>query len=97
MIGTHTVVYQDPATNKGLPQGLVLNQIRLCLFNIDIFTGVESENLKFADDGRIWRTGADIKALIQGLERDLKKFVKWTKKWRMKINIDKTEFCVFSR
>ena len=74
----------------------MLNPILLCLFHIDIFTGVESEKVKFADDGRKWRTGADIKALIQGLERDLKKLVEWTKKWRMKINIDKTEFCVFS-
>ena len=89
--------YSKFKTDKGLPQGSVLSPILFCLFLIDIFTGVKSEKIKFADDGTIWQTGADIKALIQDLERDLKTIVEWTKKWRMKIYIDKTEFCVFSR
>ena len=86
--------YSKFKTDKGLPHGSVLSPILFCLFLIDIFTGVK---IKFADDWTIWRTGADIKALIQYLESDLKTKVEWTKKWRMKINIDKTEFCVFSR
>ena len=28
---------------------------------------------------------------------DLVEIREWTKKWRMKLNLEKTEFCIFSR
>ena len=87
--------YSKFKTDKGLPQGSLLSQILFCLFLIDIFTRVESEKIKFADDGTIYGGQEPLTTLIQDLEKDLKKKVEWTKKWRMKKNIDKTEFCVF--
>ena len=44
----------------------------------------------------MWRTGSDIKRLAEEIEEDLKKIAGWTKKWRMKINVEKTEYCTFS-
>ncbi|MCG7878799.1 MAG: reverse transcriptase domain-containing protein [Candidatus Thiodiazotropha endolucinida] len=84
-------------TDMGLPQGSVLSPVLFSLFIADIYTDVESEKVKFADDGTIWRTGENVKILVEQLEGDLKKIVEWTKRWRMKVNVDKTEFCVFSR
>ena len=45
----------------------------------------------------IWQTGSDAKLLTEALEMDLVEIREWTKKWRMKLNIETTEFCIFSR
>ena len=42
-------------------------------------------------------TGSDIKRLAEEIEVDLKKNAGWTKKWRMKINVEKTEYFIISR
>ena len=76
----------------GLPQGSVLS---LLLFNLlikDIYALVEGKKVKFADDVTILWTGSDAKILVEALERDLVKITDWTKKWRMKLNIEKTEY-----
>ncbi|MEW8548209.1 MAG: reverse transcriptase domain-containing protein [Candidatus Thiodiazotropha sp.] len=84
-------------TELGLPQGSVLSPLLFNLFIKDIYQEVQSKKVKFADDGTIWRTGEKVEDLVVGIESDLMKIVEWTYKWRMKLNIDKTEFCVFSR
>ena len=84
-------------TETGLPQGSVLSPVLFLLFISDIYKDIESQNVKFADDGTVWRTGSDIKRLAEEIEVDLKKIAGWTKKWRMKINVEKTEYCIFSR
>ena len=83
-------------TMLGLPQGSVLSLL-FNLFIKDIYALVEGKKVKFADDGTIWQTGPDAKLLVEALERDLVKITDWTKKWRMKLNIEKTEFCLFNR
>ena len=60
-----------------------------------LLTFTRSQNVKFADDGTVWRTGSDIKRLAEEIEVDLKKIADWTKKWRMKINAEQTEYCIF--
>ena len=84
-------------TMLGLPQGSVLSPLLFNLFIKDIYALVEGKKVKFADDGTIWQTGPDAKLLVEALERDLVKITEWTKKWRMKLNIEKTEFCLFNR
>ena len=81
----------------GLPQGSVLSPLLFNLFIKDIYALVEGKKVKFADDGTIWQTGSDAKLFLEALERDLVKITDWTKKWRMKLNIEKTEFCLFNR
>ena len=56
---------------------------------------VKSENVQFADDGTIWISGKDRPALMENL-RDFKEIMQWARKWRLKFNIVKTEFCMFS-
>ena len=84
-------------TMMGLPQGSVLSPLLFNLFIKDIFALVKGKKVKFADDGTIWQTGSDAKLLAEALEMDLVEIREWTKKWRMKLNLEKTEFCIFSR
>ena len=65
------------------------------LFIIDIYKDIGGERVKFADDGTIWRKSKDIIQVGQLLKQDVIKNFSWTAKWRMKINIEKTEVCVF--
>ena len=73
----------------------MLSLVLFCLFIVDIYKDIWSQNVKFADDGTVWRTGRDIKRLAGEIEVDLKKIADWTKKWRMKINAEQTEYCIF--
>ena len=80
-----------------LPQGSVLSPLLFNLFIEDIFEKVSSKKVKFADDGTVWRSGHDIQRMVRGMEVDLEEIRIWVKKWRMKLNILKTEYCIFSK
>ena len=42
-------------------------------------------------------TGHDANILAKDIEEPLRKIYSWTLKWRMKINICKTEICLFNK
>ena len=52
--------------------------------------------MKFADNGTLWGSGNDIQKMVQEMELDLEEIRLWVKKWRLKWNIRKTEYCFFS-
>ena len=84
-------------TDFGLPQGSVIAPLLFNLFVADIYKEIGSERVKYADDGTIWRTGKDITEAGKLLEEDIEKIFMWAKKWRMKVSVEKTEVCVFSK
>ena len=84
-------------TIMGLPQGSVLSPVLFNLFIADMLKSVLANKVKFADDATIWKTGDDIREIAAELELDLNKIKQWVHKWRMKINVSKTEYCIFSR
>ena len=45
---------------------------------------------------RIWITGKDWHELVENLRRNFKEIMAWAKKWRLKLSMVKTEFCMFS-
>ena len=67
------------------------------LFISDIYDGLASKKVKFADDGTIWLTGDIPDDLSVEMAKDLAKIANWTYKWRMKLNADKTENCLLTR
>ena len=57
---------------------------------------VTNQKVKFADYGTIWKTASCITNLESNLQKDLESISSWTKKkWRMKLNAGKTEYCLF--
>ena len=82
-------------TSVGLPQGSVISPILFIIFLQDIFKEISTNGVKYADDGIIWVTGRDKKELSKAVEEDLEKIYSWTRKWRMKINIEQDKFDKF--
>ena len=84
-------------TTVGLPQGSVISPVLFSIYLQDIYQNIASRGVKYADDGTIWSTGKDISVLSEAIEEDLSKIYSWAVKWRMKINITKTEICLFTK
>ena len=82
----------------GLPQGSVLSPLLFNIYIEDIYEAVTCNNVKFEDDSTVWISGTDLAEMVKVIESDLEGIrLNWLKKWRMKINIDKTEYCIFSK
>ena len=79
-----------------LPLGSVIAALLFILFIADWYLKVKSEKVEFADDGTIWITGKDWHELVENLRKKFKEIMAWAKKWRLKLSMVKTEFCMFS-
>ena len=42
-------------------------------------------------------TTDDMSAVEESLQGDLVSIEEWTRQWRMKVNVDKTEYCIFRK
>ncbi|CAG2202636.1 unnamed protein product [Mytilus edulis] len=84
-------------TKIGLPQGSVLSPTLFNIFIADIMDNTKGENCKFADDGTLWHKGKDIKEMKERTSEDVKTILKWTEKWRINVNLEKCEVCLFSK
>ncbi|VDI13861.1 Hypothetical predicted protein [Mytilus galloprovincialis] len=84
-------------TKIGLPQGSVLSPTLFNIFIADIMDNTKGENCKFADDGTLWHKGKDIKEMKERTSEDVKHILKWTEKWRINVNLEKCEVCLFSK
>ena len=84
-------------TSIGLPQGAVISPILFNLYVKDLFEEVHANKCKFADDSTLWNTGTNLVKVTADTQSNLEVVENWSKKWRININVDKTEYCIFSR
>ena len=62
-------------------------------FNVNSAKPQESN---FADDYNLWKTATNLPDLESNLQKDLDVLLEWCHKWKININIKKTEVIVFS-
>ena len=75
---------------SGVPQGSVLAPILFLLYINDMPEGVKSYMNLFADDAKMLRHVKD-KGDCEILQEDLNKIWRWSKKWQMEFNVDKSQ------
>ena len=84
-------------TEMGLPQGSVLAPLLFSIFIIDMFSGIDGDHCKFADDGTFWHSGDHVQHLVEKICKDIGILKDWCRKWRMQISLPKTEVTLFSQ
>ena len=80
----------------GVPQGSVLSPTLYNIFTHDIPTLTDCEIALFADDTAFYTTSRFAKQIIKRLEKALKVFNKYLKRWKIKMNTEKTQAIFFS-
>ena len=83
----------------GLPQGSVISPLLwLCYIN-DISQDINTNEIKialYADDIAIYCTNEDINRSKQLIQTAIDKLQTWTKKWGMKVSVEKTNCILFT-
>ena len=74
----------------GVPQGSVLGPILYLLYTRDIPENNEVTIATFADDTAIMAVGNDIQETAKRLQTAINQISGWTKKWRIKLNENKS-------
>jgi hypothetical protein len=49
------------------------------------------------DDSTMWKSGDNLVEVSECIQKDINEIMEWSRKWRININADKTEYCIFSR
>jgi len=83
-------------TNIGLPQGSGISPTLFNIFIKDMFEGAGEQHCKFADDGTTWATAKSTDDAIAKVCQKVQPVMEWCEKWRMNMNLNKTEATVFS-
>ena len=82
--------------NAGVPQGSVLGPLLFLIYINDIADGMSGFGRLFADDTSIGHTAPDESTLKNSISRDLDYLSKWSEKWLVKFNPNKTDIMIFS-
>ena len=82
-------------SRTGLPQGSVISPLLFNIFIRDMFQDVAGSCCKFADDGTLWHSGANLNCLVGKVGTDVLKTQAWCQRWRMELSLNKIEVTVF--
>ena len=98
---TFQVSYNGALSNwcsiqAGVLQGSVLEPILYLLYMSDIPTSDQVDNPMFADDTALLAVADDQEQGIEMVQQHMNKLLKWTNRWKIKINSDKSKHVVFS-
>jgi hypothetical protein len=80
----------------GIPQGSVLDLLLFIVYINDIAEKLISLSRLFADDTSLSYSNLDELQMKTVIDHGLKELDKWSKKWLMSFNPDKTEIMLFS-
>ena len=84
--------------NAGTPQGSVLSPILFLIYvnDLPIPDHKDCRGGQFADDISLWATARTKPATYLKIQRALDNIQRWCSKWRIKINVAKTQLITFS-
>ena len=85
---------------SGVPQGSVLGPVLFNLYTADMWNGIESHMVAYADDTTLIMpvpSLQDRRVVAETLTRDILKIMSWCNCWGMKLNPNKSQSLVFSR
>ena len=82
--------------NKVVPQGSVLGPILFTLYLNDMAMAINFKPRLFVDDTNIFSFDADSNNLTTSISEELSKLYQWFNANKLKVNIDKTNYCMFS-
>jgi hypothetical protein len=82
---------------EGLPQGSPLSCTLFLLFINDLPDILQSENLFYADDLALWHTSKYPVYSARKLNEDLQRIEKYCEEWKLKVNITKTVYTIFTK
>ena len=57
----------------------------------------QTNKLQFADDADQWTVSKNIDLAVEYLQSDLDKLARWSSKWRIRLNPEKTKVIIFSK
>lgn len=86
----------DKNAVAGVPQGSVLGPILFLYFINDLPLSDKVKKAIFADDTALYTSSWRKKQIAKNLQQYILIIEKYYLKWKLKINVDKTEFIIFS-
>ncbi len=85
------------SNNSGVPQGSVLGPLLFLIYINDLVHHLRCKSFLFADDTSLFKSGESLYDCYIDLNSDLETINAWAKKWKIKINAEKTEGLIITR
>ena len=86
----------DPRSSNSIIDRLISHISTWKSFNTSNANSAKPQESKFPDDYNLWKTATKQADLESNMQKDLDGLLEWRQKWRINLNIKKSEVTVFS-